>query len=649
MEATRLPIKDHTKLYNIGALSHADLELAVGGKEAAGVAAGLDSDHLSAFAHGDIAHSNRTALNLVSGTNTGDQDLSSYLKKDGTVALTAGLDFAKFKAIQMVCDNGTSFPASPTGPQWFYRSDIKTRFIYEGGWKADISFGAVTLYVDGGGHIASGVIAAAGSGYVAGNVLSVVDGANGIAGQFTVSTVDGSGGVTGITLLNGGGTYTTGTKTTTALTGVGTGCTITLTISSVIGSSAVGQGYASGSGAVLTITDAISLIPSVSGGSIVVDIAEGTYADTILIGGKAFSGPYTITLKGTLSLIETITASSGVTGTGDTQGTIVRNSGSWTLNQRKNLLIKGTSGNNNGIYRIVDSNIAGDTATICGVWGGAVANGDTFEIYDWGTVLSNTSSDHTISSGQSGIVFDSVKSLRALYTSSLSTLTIYRTNITCTATTYGVTISKFSMFDSYYSYIQNSYNAILNYGGRYAPNYSKHYTTAGPEVLVSVSGAITLMGGGGNIFEGSNTGIGMAAHTGAYINCAVGAVKGKTQIKNCLIGLAADGSGQAFYSTNYVCFTSVTTPFVEESMHSVTGTKRLGGRTVEGSTALVAGTKTITLTNAATFTSATSYTVNVSRTVTTGVGVVNNSGSQFTITSANLADTDTVRFVATGD
>ena len=39
------------------------------------------------------------------------------------------VDFAKYKAIQMCCDNGTSFPASPNTGQWFYRSDIDTLFM----------------------------------------------------------------------------------------------------------------------------------------------------------------------------------------------------------------------------------------------------------------------------------------------------------------------------------------------------------------------------------------------------------------------------------------------------------------------------------------------------------------------------------------
>jgi hypothetical protein len=48
------------------------------------------SSHLSAFAHGDIAHSNRTALDAVSGTNTGDETNSSIKTKLG--AATSGSD-----------------------------------------------------------------------------------------------------------------------------------------------------------------------------------------------------------------------------------------------------------------------------------------------------------------------------------------------------------------------------------------------------------------------------------------------------------------------------------------------------------------------------------------------------------------------------
>jgi len=40
----------------------------------------LPNSHLTDFAHSDIAHTNRSALDLVSGTNTGDQSLVDYAK-----------------------------------------------------------------------------------------------------------------------------------------------------------------------------------------------------------------------------------------------------------------------------------------------------------------------------------------------------------------------------------------------------------------------------------------------------------------------------------------------------------------------------------------------------------------------------------------
>ena len=46
----------------------------------------LPSSHLTDFTHADIAHTNRTALDFVSGVNTGDQDLSSYAKTGDNVS-----------------------------------------------------------------------------------------------------------------------------------------------------------------------------------------------------------------------------------------------------------------------------------------------------------------------------------------------------------------------------------------------------------------------------------------------------------------------------------------------------------------------------------------------------------------------------------
>lgn len=58
--------------------------------EAAGAIATAISEHLSAYAHGDIEHDNRAALNQVSGTNTGDQDAAGtpFTPADSISAIT---------------------------------------------------------------------------------------------------------------------------------------------------------------------------------------------------------------------------------------------------------------------------------------------------------------------------------------------------------------------------------------------------------------------------------------------------------------------------------------------------------------------------------------------------------------------------------
>lgn len=48
------------------------------------------TDHLTAFAHEDIEHTNRIYLDLVSGENTGDQDLSPYALKTEVPLYEAG-------------------------------------------------------------------------------------------------------------------------------------------------------------------------------------------------------------------------------------------------------------------------------------------------------------------------------------------------------------------------------------------------------------------------------------------------------------------------------------------------------------------------------------------------------------------------------
>jgi hypothetical protein len=87
------------------------------GKENVGVAASLDAQHLLDFTHSDIVHINRSSLDLVSGTNTGDQDLSGlvpYTGATGNVNLnnkslsTRGFVYSKIKSNTIKNDGAVS-------------------------------------------------------------------------------------------------------------------------------------------------------------------------------------------------------------------------------------------------------------------------------------------------------------------------------------------------------------------------------------------------------------------------------------------------------------------------------------------------------------------------------------------------------------
>lgn len=278
-----------------------------------------------------------------------DTDLSSVSASDDTVpsakatkamgdlklplaggTMSGNITFASYKAITMCCDNGTSFPGSPNTGQWFYRTDVKCLYIYESTWKPIISYGDMTLYVDG-----------------------------------------------------------------------------------ASGSDAAGKGFASGSSACATIQYAINLIPAISGGNVTVNIASGTYTEGITVQGKGFSGNYTITFNGTM------TTSVASTTNDITQSTTILKrttcgdkDASWTTNAYRGMLVelKDSGGTTKGI-RVIVSNTA-TTLTIAGYWTSDAAATDTFIIYDFGTIISqtdNTKDTVGVFDYQGGLVFNYLK------------------------------------------------------------------------------------------------------------------------------------------------------------------------------------------------------------------------------------------------
>jgi hypothetical protein len=150
------------------------------------------------------------------------------------------------------------------------------------------------------------------------------------------------------------------------------------------GSDAIDKGTAAGGSAFQTMQYAINQVPTICPTAVILNLTAGqTFAEALNIAGKFILDGSALTINGSVTQLDAITCAvpGSAQGSSTIAGTVKRNSGSWTVNQRKNKLIKGTSGSNNGVFRVVDSN---DTSTIttCGTWQGSIVNGDTFTVYD---------------------------------------------------------------------------------------------------------------------------------------------------------------------------------------------------------------------------------------------------------------------------
>jgi hypothetical protein len=200
----------------------------------------------------------------------------------------------------------------------FYRTDIKTLFQYESAWKAIISYGAVTLYVD-----------------------------------------------------------------------------------ATNGSDAVGQGYGSGADACATLQFAFDLIPPINGGNVTINMTAETYAENAVIGGKGFSGPYTITINGTMSTVASLTATGGTQGATTAKGTIT---GTGFSTGWANKFVKGTSGANNGNIWVIDTATT-TLLTIVDYFTGAPVNLDTFDIIEPGTIVTTL----TVNPAQIGVLVNNIR------------------------------------------------------------------------------------------------------------------------------------------------------------------------------------------------------------------------------------------------
>ena len=165
---------------------------------------------------------------------------------------------------------------------------------------------------------------------------------------------------------------------------------ITFYVDGASGTDDLEHGHASGASAFATNQYAIDQIPGLNGGNVSLNISGNTYTEDLVVEGKNVMGNYTLTMTGTLQDAGdgTLTCTTGsVQGTGATQGTVECSTSPWTTNEVANKLVRFTSGVNDGITRLIDSNDA-NTLTICGTWpSGAPASGDSFVVEDWATIV----------------------------------------------------------------------------------------------------------------------------------------------------------------------------------------------------------------------------------------------------------------------
>ncbi len=116
---------------------------------------------LKSYFDGLYATLSHTHTNMITGSGTantipkftGANTIGNSSIIDGTnLTFSKNVDFAKYKAIAMACDNGSTLPTSPATGQWFLHTPTgrKVLMMYDGSnWQPIISFGNMTLYVNG--------------------------------------------------------------------------------------------------------------------------------------------------------------------------------------------------------------------------------------------------------------------------------------------------------------------------------------------------------------------------------------------------------------------------------------------------------------------------------------------------------------------
>lgn len=172
------------------------------------------------------------------------------------------------------------------------------------------------------------------------------------------------------------------------------------------------DGYSSGT-AVATITKAWNKVAALSGGNVIIYISSGTYNESVVLGGKLFTGSYSITFQG--EDFSTITPT--LTGTADsfTQGVGGNNSnypapasltdtGNFTGVDYTGYFFEG---DDSGVYKVIHKN-DDDSLTINDISYSSVTN---YKLYTLTTIWGNSgsASNFSILPGQQNLYFNHIR------------------------------------------------------------------------------------------------------------------------------------------------------------------------------------------------------------------------------------------------
>lgn len=414
------------------------------------------------------------------------------------------------------------------------------------------------------------------------------------------------------------------------------------------------HGTGTGTDAFATIAYAYTQIPGTLNGNVAINLGAGSYSGVSTLRGKVFTDNYNISINGDYSVGADQTISARTNATSAVYGLVTVSGAGWTTNEHKGKIIVFTKlgGVTPGTltYRVVKSNTS-DTLTLLGIAVTGLAVNDTFGFVTHNSIFLGAQSYY-----QENVIPNFVKyDVGTAYGAFLgSNVTMNGCRIESTYNIFLDTVFKMAVLNhcslqmegaSGTHAIETQSTSAIRLSGTFIYHSGSTTNNAGVHVTAGTFLVIrdnTLIQGGAT----TKFMAGILIEGGGIVDHRIGSF-----IEDCVAGVKCNNNGTDFSSLGPgTAFANNTQNYVAvPGLYSSTGTPR-GAHIVEGSATLVNGTVQVTMSGAAAaFSSTTSYTVLVSSTLNDRtLKVVNDSVTQFTITSSDLTDTDVVRYVVIG-